>query len=125
MRLSFVFQGFKGFREEKNPCFLRGFPGFFFQQSKGWRVRVVPRVPVSGSGSVPAPPWIGSPLASAVVADLVLELGLQEVLTFGLVGLVDCRDEHDLLLYRVLVLHPVPCASSRQTLLLLSGPPSW
>ena len=26
---SFLFQGFEGFREEKNPCFFRGFPCLF------------------------------------------------------------------------------------------------
>ena len=35
---SFLFQGFLGFREEKNPCFLGENP-CFFQKSKGWRVR--------------------------------------------------------------------------------------
>ena len=37
-----IFQGFWGFREEKNPCFFfffRGFSCFFFAKNKGWRVR--------------------------------------------------------------------------------------
>ena len=39
-RFSFLFQGFWGFRKEKNPCFFLRFPWFFFQKGKGWRVRV-------------------------------------------------------------------------------------
>ena len=34
------FPGIRGFSEENRPCFFRGFPVFFLQESKGWRVRV-------------------------------------------------------------------------------------
>ena len=39
VRFSSLFQGFEGFREEKNPCFFRCFPCFFFlrKKSKDWR----------------------------------------------------------------------------------------
>ena len=38
LRFSFLFQGFEGFRKERNPCFFGANP-CFFQKSKGWRVR--------------------------------------------------------------------------------------
>ena len=34
VRFSFLFQGFEGFREEKNPLHFSGFPLLFFQKSK-------------------------------------------------------------------------------------------
>ena len=39
LRFSFLFQGFQGFREERNPCVFAEKNPCFFQKSKGWRVR--------------------------------------------------------------------------------------
>ena len=39
----FLSKDFKVSAKRKNPIFFRGFPCFFFEKSKGWRVRVSPR----------------------------------------------------------------------------------